>query len=402
MNGLHRGWLIVGVGALTTCIAFGTLLSLPVFLAPMAADTGWTRGGIAFGITLSFLVMGFASFVWGALSDRYGPRGVLLAGVALLAIGWAGVSRATSLLEFQLLYGIVIGAASGSVMAPLMATVTLWFDERRALAVSLVSAGIAVAPMTVSPLATWMMQTYGWRETQLGFAVVIAATLLPAVALVRRPPGFEAPAPGSAGSQELKAAARRAFRSRAFIVMALTFFACCATHAGPIFHTVSYALGCGLSTMAAVTIYSVEGFAGLIGRLVFGVLADRVGVKRMIVAGLLVQAVAAGSYVMASKLGEFYGVAFVFGLAYGGVMPLYSALARSYFEPQVMGTVLGALTIASSLGMALGPAVGGWIFDTLHSYAWMYLGSLGVGLGAVAIALVLPSVRAPKAVPAAA
>jgi MFS family permease len=402
MNGLHRGWLIVGVGALTTCIAFGTLLSLPVFLAPMAADTGWTRGGIAFGITLSFLVMGFASFVWGALSDRYGPRGVLLAGVALLAVGWAGVSRATSLLEFQLLYGIVIGAASGSVMAPLMATVTLWFDERRALAVSLVSAGIAVAPMTVSPLATWMMQTYGWRETQLGFAVVIAVTLLPAVALVRRPPGFEAPAPGSAGSQELKAAARRAFRSRAFIVMALTFFACCATHAGPIFHTVSYALGCGLSTMAAVTIYSVEGFAGLIGRLVFGVLADRVGVKRMIVAGLLVQAVAAGSYVMASKLGEFYGVAFVFGLAYGGVMPLYSALARSYFEPQVMGTVLGALTIASSLGMALGPAVGGWIFDTLHSYAWMYLGSLGVGLGAVAIALVLPSVRAPKAVPAAA
>jgi len=400
MNGLHRGWLIVGVGALTTCIAFGTLLSLPVFLAPMAADTGWTRGGIAFGITLSFLVMGFASFVWGALSDRYGPRSVLLAGVALLAIGWAGVSRATSLLEFQLLYGIVIGAASGSVMAPLMATVTLWFDERRALAVSLVSAGIAVAPMTVSPLATWMMQTYGWRETQLGFAVVIAVTLLPAVALVRRPPGFEAPAPGSAGSQELKAAARRAFHSRAFIVMALTFFACCATHAGPIFHTVSYALGCGLSTMAAVTIYSVEGFAGLIGRLVFGVLADRVGVKRMIVAGLLVQAVAAGSYVMASKLGEFYGVAFVFGLAYGGVMPLYSALARSYFEPQVMGTVLGALTIASSLGMALGPAVGGWIFDTLHSYAWMYLGSLGVGLGAVAIALVLPSIRTPKVAPA--
>jgi len=400
---LHDGWLVVGAGMLTTFIAMGSLLSLPVFLAPISADMGWSRGGIAFGITLSFLVMGFASFAWGNLSDRYGPRGVLLAGISLLAVGWAWVSRATSLLEFQLVYGLAIGAASGSLMAPLMSTVTLWFDEHRALAVSLVSAGLGVAPMTVSPLASWGLSVYGWRTTMLSFAIVIALVLLPAALLVKRPPKLALPKPGNEGRAELRQAARHALRSKPFIVLALTFFACCATHAGPIFHTVSYALGCGLTAMAAVTIYSVEGFAGLIGRLLFGVLADRVGVKRMIVAGLLIQALAAGSYTLASGLGDFYGVAFVFGLAYGGVMPLYSALARSYFEPQVMGTVLGALTLASGLGMALGPAAGGWIYDTLHSYAWMYIGSLGVGLGAVAIALVLPSIGSrgkPAAVPA--
>ena len=121
---LHGGWIVVAVGMLTTFMAMGSLLSLPVFLAPISADMGWSRGGIAFGITISFIVMGFASFVWGSLSDRYGPRPVLLTGIALLAIGWAWVSRATSLLEFQLVYGVVIGAASGSLMAPLMSTVT--------------------------------------------------------------------------------------------------------------------------------------------------------------------------------------------------------------------------------------------------------------------------------------
>jgi MFS family permease len=152
-----------------------------------------------------------------------------------------------------------------------------------------------------------------------------------------------------------------------------------------------------------VTIYSVEGLAGLLGRLVFGFLGDRIGVKRMIVAGLLVQAVAAGAYVLARGLDDFYAVAFVFGMAYGGVMPLYAALARSYFAPEIMGSVLGGLTLTSGLGMALGPALGGWVFDHFHAYTWMYLGSLAVGLGAAAIALALPRARtsAPaRAVPA--
>jgi MFS family permease len=112
----------------------------------------------------------------------------------------------------------------------------------------------------------------------------------------------------------------------------------------------------------------------------------------VLIAGLLVQALAAGAYAFASRLDEFYAVAVIFNLAYGGVMPLYAVLARTYFASRIMGTVLGAMTLASSFGMALGPAAGGLIFDTLHSYAWLYIGSLAVGLGAVAIALAFPPV----------
>ncbi len=394
MTNSRTAWGVVAAGALITWMAMGALLSLPVFLAPMAADTGWSRGGIGLAMTLNFLSMGVASFVWGGLSDRYGPRMILAAGVVLLGVGLALASRSTSLLEFQLIYGLVIGVAAGSLMVPLMSTVTLWFDRHRALAVSLVSSGIGVAPMTVSPFAASLVVTHGWRTSQLILAAAVVVLLVPAALFVRRPPHMPAAAAaGGVGGPELKAAARRTLRSRAFIVLSLTFFACCATHAGPIFHTISYAIGCGLPPMTAVTIYSVEGFAGLVGRLLFGVLGDRLGVKRMIVTGLVVQALAAGSYILASGLGDFYVVAFVFGMAYGGVMPLYAALARDYFPPQVMGTALGAMTLLSGLGMALGPALGGWIYDHFHAYTFMYLGSLAVGLGAGAIALALPRVR---------
>jgi MFS family permease len=153
---------------------------------------------------------------------------------------------------------------------------------------------------------------------------------------------------------------------------------------------VSYAITCGVAPLAAVTIYSVEGLAGLGGRLLLGVLADRLGVKRVLVAGLLVQAVVIGAYLFVANLGEFYLLAAIFGTAYGGVMPLYAVLAREYFGQAAMGTVFGAVTMASSIGMALGPLAGGWVFDTFSVYNWLFIGSFGIGLAAVAIALAFP------------
>lgn len=386
------GWVVVGAGALLTCIAFGAVFALAVFLQPMADATGWSRAGISGAMTLVFLAMGAGGFAWGTLSDRYGARPVVLAGSVLLAAGLALASQARSLLEFQLSYGLLVGFAAGSFFPPLMAVVTNWFDRHRALAVSLMSMGVGVAPMTMSPLASWLLTVQDWRGAQLTIATIAALVLVPAALLVREAPGALAGAgalaPGASGGREMSLG--EALRSPPFMVLALTFFACCAMHSGPIFHTISYAIFCGVPPLAAVSIYSLEGLAGLGGRVLFGVLGDRYGAKRALVAGLLVQAFAAGAFVFASRLGEFYAVAFVFGLAYGGVMPLYAVLARGYFGPRIMGGVIGAAAMVSSLGMALGPLAGGWIFDGFGSYAWLYIGSFAVGLGAVAIALAFP------------
>ena len=194
-----------------------------------------------------------------------------------------------------------------------------------------------------------------------------------------------------------------ALRSPQFLVLGLTFFACCAAHSGPIFHMVSYAIGCGIPAMAAVSIYSLEGLSGLGGRLLLGILADRLGVKRVLIGGLLLQSFAIGSYLFVNQLGEFYALSVVFGTAYGGVMPLYAVLAREYFGQRIMGTVFGAATMTSSIGMAFGPLAGGFLFDTFNGYGWLYVGSFAVGLAAAAIALAfppLPSLRAMRLQPA--
>jgi MFS family permease len=154
--------------------------------------------------------------------------------------------------------------------------------------------------------------------------------------------------------------------------------------------------------MAAVSIYSLEGLSGLGGRLLLGVAADRLGVKPVLICGLLVQSLAIMGYLFASRLNEFYLLSLVFGAAYGGVMPLYAVLARDYFEQRLMGSVFGAATMLSSLGMALGPVVGGWVFDTYHNYRWLYLGSIVLAVGAAAIAVTFPTAsNQPAARPAA-
>jgi MFS family permease len=387
---IKYGWVVVGAGALMGCVAMGTTFSLAVFLAPMSEATGWSRTGVSTAMTLVFLTMGVGGFGWGALTDRFGPRVVVMAGALLLGAGLALASRAQSLLEFQLVYGIVVGASAGSIFAPMIATVTGWFDKHRSLAVSLVSAGMGVAPMTISPFARWLLSTYDWRTAQLAIAILAWALLVPTALLVRRAPTAPAAAPGAALPANHGMTVGQALRSPQFIVLGATFFACCAMHSGPIFHTISYAIACGLAPAVAVTIYSMEGLAGLGGRLIFGLAGDRFGAKQTLVVGLMIQALAAGAYFFTRQLGEFYAVAIVFGMSYAGVMPLYAVIAREYFPMRIMGTVFGAAAMVSSLGMALGPAIGGWIFDHFGSYGWLYIGSFAVGIGATAIALLFP------------
>ena len=383
---LSYRWVIVGVGALMTCVAIGAMFSLAIYLQPMSEATGWSRTGISSAMTLDFLVMGAAGFGWGALSDRIGPRFVVLAGAVLLGLGLVLASGATSLLQFQLTYGLIVGLASGAFFAPMIAAATDWFEDNRSLAVSLVSAGMGVAPMTISPFARWLISTYDWRTAMMVIGMVAWSLLIPAALFVRRAPvAAKALGPG-AGTGEPSISAGEAFRSPQFIVLAMTFFLCCAAHSGPIFHMVSYAIGCGIAPIAAVSIYSVEGLSGLGGRLILGLLADRFGAKPVLIVGLLVQSFAIASYLMVSRLGEFYTLSVIFGTAYGGVMPLYAVLARESFGQRVMGTVFGAMTMVSAMGMAFGPWAGGRIFDAFNSYAWLYVGAAGVALGAVAVA----------------
>jgi MFS family permease len=269
-----------------------------------------------------------------------------------------------------------------------MACVTGWFDTHRSLAVSLVSAGMGMAPMTMAPLAARLISNHDWRTSLQILAALAAVVMIPVALLVRRPPALESynvvPA---AQEPQSGITLGQAIRSPQFITLLLTNFFCCATHSGPIFHTVSYAISCGIPLVAAVSIYSVEGLAGLGGRIAFGFLGDRFGAKRVLVSGLVLQAFAALAYFFVRHLGAFYAVAALFGFIYAGVMPLYAVLARENFPLRMMGTIIGGTAMAGSLGMATGPLAGGLIYDTFASYGWLYIGAWGIGIGAFLIAL---------------
>jgi MFS family permease len=389
MNNSRYRWVIVAAGGLLGCMAIGAMFSLPVFLQPISRDTGWSVTGVSSVMTISFLALALTSMAWGTLSDRFGTRPVVLTGSVLLATSVALASRATSLLEFQLVFGLMVGGSISAIFAPMMACVTGWFDTHRSLAVSLVSAGMGVAPMTVAPLAARLVSTYDWRTAMLIIAALAAAVMIPVALLVRRPPALAREnivTPTAEGPQS-SMTVRQALRSPQFIILLATNFFCCATHSGPIIHTISYAVSCGIPLVTAVSIYSVEGLAGLGGRVAFGFLGDRFGAKRVLALGLLAQAFGALAYVFVRQLGEFYAVAALFGFIYAGVMPLYAVLVRENFPLRMLGTIIGGTSMAGSLGMAMGPLAGGLIYDTFASYTWLYVGAWGMGLGAVLMAL---------------
>jgi MFS family permease len=386
---LFYGWVIVGVGIVVTCIGMGAMMSLSIFLQPISEAMGWSRTGISTAGLLNFLAMGLGGFGWGALSDRFGTRAVVLTGGVLLGLGLVTASQASTLGQFQLFFGVVVGLAAGSFYAPLTSSTTKWFTQNRSLAVALVSAGLGLGATVMGPLARAIITSYDWRIAMLVLGNIAWLVIIPAALLLRDPAAAAAgtTSAADAGSGGRVFTAAQAFRTPQFAAIAVTHFACCAAHSGPIFHMVTNAMDHGITAMAAATVFSVAGVGSLSGKIVCGLVADRIGAKRMLLTGLALQAISISLYTVIGELASFYALALLFGFSYGGVMPLYAIVVREYFGARIMGTAFGAVGMVATLGMALGPVAGGWLYDTFGSYFWLYMGSFGIGLGAVAIAI---------------
>src|SRR3984885_7877819 len=222
MTESHYRWVIVAAGGLLGCVAIGAMFSLPVLLQPIARDTGWSVTGVSSAMTIGFLAMAFGSMAWGNLSDRFGPRAIVLTGAIILALSLALASQSTSLLAFQLIFGLLVGGSAAAIIVPMMACVTGWFETHRSLAVSLVSAGMGMAPMTMAPLAAWLVSTASWRTTLEILAAVAALLMIPAALLVRRPPALVGASAAPEPDPQSGMSVGDALRSPQFVVLVLT------------------------------------------------------------------------------------------------------------------------------------------------------------------------------------
>ena len=394
---IFYGWIVVGASAAIIGIGMGALFALGVFLKPMADTMGWSRGVISSVALLNWIAMGLGSFVWGALSDRIGTRAVTVAGGLLLGLGLVLSSQVQALWQLYVTFGFMVGFAVGAFYAPLTSTATKWFTARRGLAVALVSSGIGVGILAIAPLARALTSAWDWRVALLVIGDLAWLVIVPVALLIREQPAdVGAAAMGGSARAGRDYTPRQVLATPQFWAIAITHFACCAAHSGPIFHMVTHATDQGIGPMAAATAFGVSGLASIAGRLGGGILADRVGAKRTLLSGLALQAVIIVLYLFVREVGPFYLLAFVFGVSYGGVMPLYALVTREYFGERVMGAAYGAVFLISTLGMGLGSFAGGVLYDRLGSYTWLYAGSFAVGAAAVVLAL---SFRAPRALP---
>jgi MFS family permease len=394
---IFYGWIVVAASAAIVCVGMGALFSLGVFLKPMADTMGWSRGAISTVALLNWIAMGLGSFVWGALSDRFGTRLVAVAGGLLLGLGLVLSSQARALWHINITFGVMVGFAVGAFYAPLTSTATKWFTARRGLAVALVSAGIGIGILTIAPLARALTSWWDWRIALLVIGDLAWLVVVPTALLIREQPGdVGAAAMGGAARAGRQYSTPQVLGAPQFWAIALTHFACCAAHSGPIFHMVTHATDQGVGPMAAATALGVSGLASIAGRIGGGVLADRFGAKPTLLAGLALQAAMIPVYLVIRDVGLFYAVAVFFGVAYGGVMPLYALVTREYFGEKVMGAAYGAVFLISTLGMGLGSFAGGVLYDRLGSYLWLYTGSFAIGAAAVALALTF---RTPSILP---
>jgi len=389
------GWRVLLAATVIICMGHGALMSFGVFLTPVEASLGSSRSGVSGIASVNWIAAGVGSFVWGVLSDRFGTRVVAAVGGFLLGLGLVLSSQATALWQLYVSFGVLVGFAVGALYAPLTSAVTRWFTENRGLAVGIVSGGIGLGVFTVAPLARALISAFEWRAAMLVLGDLAWLVTIPAALLItdRRSAPLPTAARAPAAPEYTTLAVLRAPQ---FWAIALTHFACCAAHAGPIYHMVAYATDRSVGVMTAATIFGVSGLASVVGRVGSGIVADRVGIKPTIIAALGFQALVIILYTGASGPAAFYALALAFGLAYGGVMPLYALVTREYFGERVMGAAYGGVFFISCLGMGLGSYAGGAVYDRLGSYVWLFGGSFAIAAMAVVLAL---SFRAPRAVP---
>ena len=381
------GWIVLAGAFVIITMAVGTLFSLAVFLKPLEDSMGWARSSVSAIALLNWIAMGLGSFLAGYLSDRFGARPVVLGGGVLLGAGLILSGRAEALWQFYVSFGVLVGFGVSCFYVPLTVTAIRWFEHRRGMAASIVSSGNGLGTLALAPLTRWLINNYEWRTAFLILGELALIVVIPAALLLRRAPAAALPASQPATQPGLTA--RRLGTFWPFWAIALTHFACCAAHSGPIFHMVSHAIDQGVAALAAAGALGISGLTSIIGRVGTGIVADRAGAKRTLVAGLILQAVTIFLYLFARDAGTLYALAMVFGVAYGSVMPLYAVVTREYFGDRAMGTAYGGVFFISCIGMGIGSYAGGIIHDMLGSYLWLFLGSGAIGTMAIVLALTL-------------
>jgi MFS family permease len=381
-------WLRLAAALAISTIGGVGLWSGVVVLPAVQAEFGVARGEASLPYTTTLVGVCIGGLVMGRLADRFGVVVPVVIGAIALAAGYAVAAATTSLWQFALVQGLLIGLLGASAtFSPLVADISLWFVRRRGLAVAIVASGNYLGGAIWPPIVQHFISTAGWRGTHVGIGLFCVAVILPlAAALRRRPPAFEL-SPGGAR------AATGSPRPLGFspgglqgllIVAGLT---CCMAMSMPQVHTVAYCVDLGYGAARGAEMLSVMLAFGVVSRLASGWICDHIGGLRTLVFGSALQCVALMLYLPFDGLFSLYVISALFGLFQGGIVPAYAIIVREHFTPREAGARIAAVITATLLGMAIGGWMTGAIFDLTGSYTAAFANGIGWNLVNLAIAL---------------
>jgi MFS family permease len=342
--------------------------SVIVALPAIQAEFAVARSAAALPYTMTMICVGAGGILLGRLSDRLGIFVPVTGGTIVLALGYAIASQATSLWQFTLAHGLLVGLAGSVAFAPLIADTSLWFTRRRGMAVSIIACGSYLAGTVWPPVVHHFIASVGWRRTYLGIGVFCAATMLPlALCIRRRSPLTEGP---SATSRAASWASRPLGMSPAALqtVLVIAALSCCVAMSMPQVHIVAYSSDLGHGAASGATMLSLMLGAGVVSRLVSGWICDRIGGRRTLLLGSGLQALALVLFLPFDGLVSLYILSALFGLVQGGITPAYAVIVREFFPADEAGVRVGTVLMASVIGMALGGWMSGVIFDVTGSY----------------------------------
>ena len=395
-------WIVVGAVWVTLAIASGLYFSFPIFFVALLEEFGWSRGATAAAFSISSVVQGVLSPVVGILVDRLGPRRVMLAGACLLGAACVLSSRIGSLWSLYLVTGVLAAAGVCAVSwIPSGALIARWFAERRGSMMGLAFSGMGAGVLVVGPLAQWLIAGYGWRAAYLVLGVGTLVVLVPLVWVgVREAPAVAIPVVGGGSIPEPIKAGREvgdALRTRAFWALFFAYLCTPLAVFSVVTHQVAFAVDHGFPRLFVAGIFGLTGLLSVVGRIGFGIAADRIG--RATSATISYGCTAVGTLCLLGlevwpHAAALYAYALFFGLGFGARGPIITAMASQLF-PGRFGAIYGFLSVGNGIGGGIAPWFGGFVHDLTGSYRVAFLIAVGFcAVGSTCFWLARPRRRA--------
>ncbi len=391
----HYAWIILVVTFLALLISAGVRNATSVLFDPLEGDFGWDRASVSFAFAVSLFAFGFGAPLGGSLMDRFGPRRVMLGGLALIAIGLTFMLAMTELWHFHLLWGLCIGIGTGAIAGTLGATVALrWFNQYRGLVLGLFSSAAAAGQLIFLPGLIALGVVGGWQGVIGLLAIISTLLIVPALFLMRDKPESVGASPiGIATAQTISTDSRstpmrEAIRTRDFWLLAGSFFVCGYTTIGLITtHLLPHSLEHGFERVEISWAIAFMGIMNIVGTTASGWLTDRVDNRKLLAIYYGMRAISLVALPFIYDMQNMLIFALVYGLDWVATVPPTVNLTAQRFGRASVGSIYGWIYCSHMIGAGIASYAGGFFRETLGDYHMVFISAAVLGLIATALSL---------------